>query len=149
VAARQNAPVLGALCSSSAHNKKAETEEDEDAKGPLVSDDERLTSRDIHHPQLWAITVGYRFQPSSRHFVGTVEQKQREVAHNQVQNIYHLLDVSLERQLTSRWSVNTSLPMGAMFSRATYRGPWSATGAEVLQTSPAILTVTPLSPITC
>jgi hypothetical protein len=40
-----------------------------------------------------------------------VEQKQRELANNQIQNTYHLWDVSISRQLTPRWSVNASLPV--------------------------------------
>lgn len=63
------------------------------------------------HPKLWTLTVGYRYQPSYRHFIGTVEQKQREVLRNQIENIYHLLDFSIERQLTPRWSVNASVPV--------------------------------------
>jgi hypothetical protein len=55
--------------------------------------------------------VGYRYQPSYRHFVGTVEQKQRETNRNQIENIYHLLDFSIERQLTPRWSVAASVPV--------------------------------------
>ena len=55
--------------------------------------------------------MGYRYQPSFRHFIGTVEQTQREVNHNQIENIYHLLDFCLERELTSRWSVVASVPV--------------------------------------
>jgi hypothetical protein len=55
--------------------------------------------------------VGYRFQPSSRHFVGTVEQKQRELAHNQIQNTYHLFDVAISRQITRRWSAHAGVPI--------------------------------------
>ncbi|HZT38668.1 MAG TPA: hypothetical protein VFA28_12270 [Bryobacteraceae bacterium] len=62
-------------------------------------------------PKLWTVTVGYRYQPSFRHFIGTVEQKQRELNHTQIENIYHLLDFSVERQLTPRWSVFGSLPV--------------------------------------
>ncbi|HBY62191.1 MAG TPA: hypothetical protein DEH78_20415 [Solibacterales bacterium] len=57
------------------------------------------------------ITVGYRFQPSSRHFIGTVEQKQREILGNQIQNTYHLFDVAVERQMTPRLSLTGSLPI--------------------------------------
>ena len=55
--------------------------------------------------------AGYRFQPSSRHFVGTVEQKQREELGNQIQNTYHLLDFSVQRQISKRWSAAASLPV--------------------------------------
>jgi len=100
--------VLGALCSAAPSRPARLAEAD---SGPAVSDSERLTSRDVYRRRLWSISVGYRFQPSSRHFVGTVEQKQREANGNQIQNTYHLFDVSVERLLTRRWSVNTSLPI--------------------------------------
>jgi hypothetical protein len=109
VAARGSAPVLGALCGSS--HPKAKTSGAEDDAGPAVSDDERITSREVRKPQPWVISVGYRFQPSSRHFVGTVEQKQRELANNQIQNVYHLFDFSVERQLTKRIAATASLPL--------------------------------------
>ena len=55
--------------------------------------------------------MGYRYQPSFRHFIGTVEQVQRETNHNQIENIYHLVDLGIERQLTRRWSVFASVPL--------------------------------------
>jgi hypothetical protein len=55
--------------------------------------------------------VGYRYQPSSRHYIGTVEQVQREIQNRQIQNIYHLVDFSLERQITPRWSVSAAVPV--------------------------------------
>ena len=62
-------------------------------------------------PKLWTLSLGYRYQQSFRHFVGEVEQKQREINRNQIYNLYHLFDVSLERQLTPRWSVSASVPV--------------------------------------
>lgn len=62
-------------------------------------------------PKLWTISFGYRYQQSFRHFVGTVEQKQREISRNQIYNLYHLIDVGIERQLTPRWSVSASVPV--------------------------------------
>ncbi|MEZ5401694.1 MAG: hypothetical protein R2729_18620 [Bryobacteraceae bacterium] len=62
-------------------------------------------------PKLWTFTSGYRYQPSFRHFIGTVEQKQREINRNQIYNLYHLLDFSLERQITPRWSAGVSVPV--------------------------------------
>ena len=55
--------------------------------------------------------LGYRFQPSSRHFVGSEEQKHREVLGNQIQNTYHLIDLSISRQVSRRWAVNASMPI--------------------------------------
>ncbi len=62
-------------------------------------------------PKLWTLSLGYRYQQSFRHFVGTVEQKQREINRNQIYNLYHLIDVGIERQLTARWSATASIPM--------------------------------------
>jgi hypothetical protein len=89
VAARQSAPVIGALCSRA----------------------EERAAKEGHILHPWTITVGYRFQPSSRHFIGTVEQTQREINHNQIQNIYHLFDVAVDYQLSPRWTISGSLPI--------------------------------------
>jgi hypothetical protein len=55
--------------------------------------------------------MGFRYQESFRHFIGTVEQKQREILGTQIRNTYALFDFGLSRQLTPRWSVNTSVPL--------------------------------------
>lgn len=67
--------------------------------------------RENIHPKLWTVSFGYRYQQSFRHFVGGVEQKQREINRNQIYNLFHLVDVSIERQLTRRWSVTASVPI--------------------------------------
>ena len=69
-----------------------------------------LCSRSWHTAR-WTLGFGYRFQPSSRHFIGTVEQKQREINHTQIQNTYHLMDFSLNREISKRWSANINLPL--------------------------------------
>ena len=91
MAARQSSPVIGDLCSTS---KGREAQARENSK--------------LHH---FDITIGYRYQQSSRHFVGTVEQVQREILHNQIENDYHLWDVAINYQLTPRWSLTGSLPI--------------------------------------
>jgi len=100
--------VLGVLCE--APHAKARGNEEEDA-GPKVLDADRITAREVKGPQPWTISIGYRFQPSSRHFIGTVEQTQREVTHNQIQNVYHLFDFAVERQMTRRLALTASLPL--------------------------------------
>jgi hypothetical protein len=101
--------VLGALCSPGPAKTKAELEADALARGPDVPDSERITPDDIHPPQRWTFSMGYRYQPSSRLFVGTVEQKPS--ASSQVQTLAHLFDFAIERQLTRRFSVNASVPL--------------------------------------
>lgn len=91
MAARQSAPVIGGLCF--------------DSKGREAQAKDNLK---LHH---FDVTVAYRYQSSSRHFVGTVEQVQREILHNQIENDYHLFDVAINYELTPRWSLTASLPI--------------------------------------
>lgn len=60
--------------------------------------------------QNFEVSFGYRFLPSYRHFIGTIEQKQRELLGTQIRNDVHLMDVSLSYQVTKRFSVNASVP---------------------------------------
>ena len=87
MAARQGTPGLGVLAEKTCERVRPETSE------------------------AWTVGVGYRYQPSYRHFIGTVEQKQRESLGTQILNIYHLMDISVERQITKRWSVFGSVPV--------------------------------------
>jgi hypothetical protein len=91
VAARQSAPVLGDLCASSS-GREAQARE----------------NSKLHH---FDVTIAYRYQSSARHFVGTVEQLQREFLHNQIENDYHLFDVAVNYELNPRWSLTASLPI--------------------------------------
>src|SRR5215472_6773881 len=69
------------------------------------SSDQRL------RPRKWTVSFGYRYQQSDRHFSGDIENTSRPLLHNQIYNLYHLLDFTVERQLTSRWSVFGSMPV--------------------------------------
>jgi hypothetical protein len=102
----------------------------EDDAGPKVADEERITAREVWKPQPWVITVGYRHQESFRHFVGTVEQKQREVLGTQIRNTYHLFDVAVERQITNRFSLTGSLPILFAYRNQLYnpRGEYRVNG---------------------
>jgi len=81
--------------------------------GALCSDGENLAeqARENSIKHHFDVTIGYRYQSSSRHFVGTTEQVQREINRNQVENNYHLFDVSINYQLTHRWSLTGSVPI--------------------------------------
>ncbi|HEY6249528.1 MAG TPA: hypothetical protein VI685_06180 [Candidatus Angelobacter sp.] len=91
MAARQSSPVIGDLCA--------------DGNGREAQARENLKT---HH---FDITIGYRYQSSARHFVGTVEQVQREILHTQIENDYHLFDVAINYELSPRWSLTASLPI--------------------------------------
>ena len=118
--------MLGALCES----PHTETRVSDADKGPKVLDSERITSTEVRGRQPWVLTVSYRFQPSSRHFVGTVEQVQREISGNQIQNTYHLFDIAVERQLTRRFSATASLPILFAYRNQLYnpRGEYRVRG---------------------
>jgi len=73
---------------------------------------EKACNRDqALHPRKWTLSIGYRYQQSDRHFSGDIENTSRPILHNQIYNLYHLLDFTLERQLTPRWSVFGSVPV--------------------------------------
>jgi len=86
--------VFGALCNRAAH---------------AGSSGSRIP--DPHRRQPWEISIGYRYQPSNRHFAGSVEQTGRDEANSEIQNIYHLFDFAISRQLTPRWTAQVSIPL--------------------------------------
>lgn len=55
-------------------------------------------------------TFGFRTYSSFRHFVGTVEQVQRETGHSEVENHVDLYDLGISYQLTPRWSLIADIP---------------------------------------
>ena len=71
-----------------------------------------------------------RYLPSFRHYVGTVEQVQRECLGNQISNIYHMFDVSVSRRITKRISASASLPILFASRNQLYalRGEFRTTG---------------------
>lgn len=58
----------------------------------------------------WQGTVAYRWFRSDRHFVGDVEQPQRQANGTEVINDVHSLDLSLTYGITKRWSATVTLP---------------------------------------
>jgi hypothetical protein len=120
VAARGSAPVLGALCLPGHTKTNARREADGAEKGPAVPDEERITPREVRKAQPWVIAVGYSYLPSSRPFIGTVEQKQGEANQAGLQNLIHLFDISIERQLTRRFSAAATLPVQSAYRNQTY-----------------------------
>jgi hypothetical protein len=76
---------------------------------PLISglDPNTTTQRGLRG---LTVTVGFRTYNSSRHFIGTVEQVQRHTNHNAVVNHANFYDLSLNYQLTPRWSVIADIP---------------------------------------
>jgi hypothetical protein len=63
-----------------------------------------------NQPQ-WQLNLNHRYFHSYKHFVGTVEQKERVEAETDVRNFSHTLNMTLVRQLNSRWSVLLDVPL--------------------------------------
>jgi hypothetical protein len=57
------------------------------------------------------VNVGFRVFNSFRHFIGTDEQTQRAIAHNQVENHQLIFDIGINYQLSRRWSVVADVPV--------------------------------------
>ncbi len=68
----------------------------------------------------WDLTIGYRYLPSHRHFVGTVEQVQRAVLGTEIVNKYHIFDFSVGYALSPRWSLNASIPVTKAYRNQLY-----------------------------
>ena len=58
----------------------------------------------------WEASFAWRYGHSDRHFVGTVEQKQRQREHTEVINDVHLLDFSLRYAFNNRTSITLGIP---------------------------------------
>ena len=83
----------------------------------LSPDDAHLQDGD------WLADVSYRWLHSTRHFVGDVEQKQRQAAGNQVINQQHYIDAGVQYAITPRYSVGLTLPFGVSDRSQTYTAP--------------------------
>src|SRR6187549_506890 len=59
----------------------------------------------------WELNLNNRYFKSYKHFVGTIEQKEREEKHTQVINHAYSLDITATRYLNSRWSVSVTVPV--------------------------------------
>ena len=60
----------------------------------------------------WQVSMGYRYFKSFRHFKGKEEQEERLKQNTEVINWQHLLDLSIMKQVNSRWSVLVGMPIG-------------------------------------
>lgn len=70
------------------------------------------TRQDAHSTSgNWQLNLNYRNFHSFRHFVGKEEQKERVEKGTDVRNWSNSLNISLVRQLNSRWSVLADIPL--------------------------------------
>lgn len=78
-------------------------------QGCLSSDHAEPGSLLRNHPI--TVEVDWRSFSSFRHFIGTVEQTQRERLNTQIKNHQNIYNISVDMQLTPRWSVNAFVPV--------------------------------------
>ncbi|ULQ52351.1 hypothetical protein [Flavihumibacter fluvii] len=64
-------------------------------------------------PGQWQFNMGYRYFKSFRHFKGKEEQEERQKLGTEVINWQHLLDLSIQKQISPRWSLAVGIPIGA------------------------------------
>ncbi len=88
--------------------------------------DDSLTSGD------WSVALSYRWLHSDRHFVGDVEQKQRQALGTEVINDSHFFDLGVSYQFTPRISAAFTLPVVHSDRSSFYEhsGGSPATGAQ-------------------
>jgi len=96
VAARQGAPVIGAICNA----------------GHIVAELTGSTlSRPLSPESRWQVNFGYRWQNSFRHFRGDHEEPNRIEEGTEVENRLHLFDVGFNYQASPRWSISAAVPI--------------------------------------
>lgn len=59
----------------------------------------------------WQLNTNYRYFHSYKHFVGKVEQKEREEKGTDVRNWQHALTISVVRKFNNRWSMTLDVPV--------------------------------------
>lgn len=78
----------------------------------------------------WQLNLNNRYFKSYKHFVGTVEQKEREENHTEVINHSYSLDVTATRYFNTRWSMAMTLPVISNTRSSLYEHAGNAAGAS-------------------
>jgi hypothetical protein len=68
-------------------------------------------------PGVWTAAVSHRWQRSDRHFVGDIEQEERQAEDSQIINNIHIVDLSVSYAISKRVTATLAVP----FSFATRR----------------------------
>ena len=96
--------------------------------GAACASESDLADRGGHRHGHWQLSVAYRKQRSHRHFVGTVEQKQRAEQHTEIVNDIHLFDVGVTYEFSPRLSLSASVPF--MHASRTSPARFNAAGVQ-------------------
>ncbi len=123
--------------------------------GELCDGDTVSSSSGRNHDPEWlrrlTVNIGFREFNSFRHFIGTDEQTQRAINHNQVENHQLLFDIGINYQLSRRWSIIADVPVQSSpppsFSIATAHrsfASWAKPPKKI--SSPAWIGSSPITP---
>lgn len=61
-------------------------------------------------PNRWQVSMSYRYQRSTRHFVGPEEQRHRAAEHSQVKNTVNLAEIGIRYNPDPQWSFSLAIP---------------------------------------
>jgi hypothetical protein len=86
----------------------------------------------------WQLNFNNRYFRSYKHFVGTVEQKEREEQHTEVVNYSYSLDITATRYLNSRWSVSATIPFISNSRSSLYEHGGNSAGASARHSTQSI-----------
>lgn len=85
-------------------------------------------------PGQWQVSVSSRNLVSNDHYSGTVEQVRRQTAQNFVTNRQNLLDLSISRQVTERFSIGVGIPfVNSSWANRDPRSPLPGPRVEIEQ----------------
>ncbi len=70
-----------------------------------------LHTKDESAAKGWQLNIGNRYFKSFRHYIGTVEQKERVKQNTNVINHQYTMDLSVVRNFSDRWSLAVGLPV--------------------------------------
>ena len=76
----------------------------------------------------WQVSVSYRWLHSNRHFVGDVEQTQRESLGTQVENFSNFIDLGVSYNITPRLSTTLTIPFVYSERSSLYEHKGNASG---------------------
>ena len=77
----------------------------------------------------WQLNFNNRYFKSYKHFVGTIEQKERAENHTEVINHSYSLDITATRYFNSRWSLAMTVPVISNTRSALYEHGGNSNGA--------------------
>ncbi len=77
----------------------------------------------------WQLNFNNRYFKSYKHFVGTIEQKEREENHTEVINHSYSLDITATRYFNTRWSLAMTVPVISNTRSSLYEHGGNSNGA--------------------